>query len=552
VVKFWKGCVVLTSNAFDPVGLVRAILAPRSFALAGAAPDPELRALLKLGEIAAAKDPALAVTLSALTTPRVRALFRGETSLHTTTGLRFTVDGGDVFAATLAAGYLPEGRDFEAFMQLVNPGSLVVDVGANFGLYALSAALYARPHGHVFAFEPAPNAFALLARNIADNGLGGAVTAQAAAAGAAAGRAAFYIGRDVSFSSLHRTKRLDDAADAVDVEVVALDAALAHVQAVDLLKIDVEGGEAEVLRGARDLLRRSRAPIVQFEFSHKNIDEARRAAFDETIALLASDGFRVYRRGVGGPVGLPATSEAFSGNLFLAREGEGAERLQRALERTREPISDAGSLAGLALLQRIAAQTDELQSAELLQREAILVADSIVGDRVSGGSEAVRAMQQAWLEARKRALDAENQVTSLSASVEGRDRLMEQTNEKVANLRSVILGLEARTGGLEEERTHLLDKVNSLRASMDQLSKALEQSRAHVAASEARNAEKSAGWREAETRLRQRVDELKAALDASNAKATRLEKIAKQLQERCLQLQAQLDAKADADETMSS
>jgi FkbM family methyltransferase len=608
VVKFWKGCVVLTSNAFDPVALIRTVLGPRAFALAGAPPDPELRALLKLGEAAAAEDPELAVTLSSITTPRVRALFGGETSFRTTAGLRFTVDGADVFAATLAAGYLPEARDFEAIMQLVRPGSVVVDVGANFGLYALSAALYARPQGRVFAFEPAPNAFALLERNIADNGLSGVVTAKPVAVGAAARRAAFYIGRDVSFSSLHRTKRLDDDAGTIDVEIVALDAALAHIQSVDLFKIDVEGGEADVLRGARELLRRSRAPIVQFEFSHKNIDETRRAAFEETLALLASDGFRIYRRGAGGPGGLPALSEGFSGNLFLAREGDGAERLRRALERTGKADDGMRDLAALALLQRIAAYTEDLQRAELLQREAILVADSIVGDRVSGGSEAVRAMQQAWLEARKRALDAENQVNSLSASVEGRDRLMEQTSEKIASLRSVILGLEARTGGLEEERNHLLEKTNSLRASIDQLSNSLEQARAHVAATEARNVERTAGWRETEAKLRQRVDELKAALDASNAKvetwrdvegrlrtradaldaalkatqeklaanqadnaqvrerlteltaykttleakAARLEKIAKQLQERCLQLQAQLGVEAGADETTSS
>ena len=597
MVKFWKGCVALTSNAFNPAALIRTVIGPRAFALAGPAPDPELHALLKLGEVAAAKDPELAVALSAITTPRVRALFDGETSFRTTTGVRFTVDGADVFAATLAAGYLPEARDFEAIMQLVRPGGVVVDVGANFGLYALSAALYARPQGRVFAFEPAPNAFALLERNIADNGLSGIITAKPVAVSAAAGRAAFYIGRDVSFSSLHRTERLSDNAGAVDVEIVALDAALAHVRSVDLLKVDVEGGEADVLRGARELLRRSRAPIVQFEFSHKNIDEARRAAFDETVALLGSDGFRIYRRGADGPVGLPGSSEGFSGNLFLAREGDGAGRLQRALERTSKADADMRDVAALGLLQRIASQTDELQRAELLQREAILVADSIVGDRVSGGSEAVRAMQQAWLETRKRALDAENQVNSLSASVEGRDRLVEQSNEKLANLRGVILGLEGRMGEFEDERKHLLDKTAALRVAIDQLQQGLDQSRADLKAMHHRTAAKNAGWREVEAKLRARVEALDAALTASQEKLTtsraehehtrtrmneanedlrarlaeaktanaaleekreHLENLAKRLQARCQALQAELDqgrsgeSERAEDETTSS
>lgn len=540
------------------------MLAPRAFALAGAPPDAELRALLQLGE-AAASAPGLAVALSAITTPRVRALFRSqETSFRTASGLRFTVDGGDVFAATLAAGYLPENRDFEAFMHLAGPGSVVVDVGANFGLYALSAAVYGRPHGWVFAFEPAPNAFALLERNIADNGLGAAVTARRAAVAAAAGRAQFHVGRDVSFSSLHRTSRLADEAETVEVEVVTLDEALAHVQSIDLLKIDVEGGEGDVLRGARDVLRRSRAPIVQFEFSHKNMDEGRRAAFEETMSLLAGDGFRIFRRGTPGPAALPAPAEPFSGNLFLARDGDAELKLQRALERTSKRLDprDAGALA---LLQRIAEQNEALQHAELLQREAIQVADSIVGDHVSGGSEAVRAMQRAWLETRKRALDAENQVNTLAASVEGRDRLVEQTNEKLANLRGVIMGLEARAGRHEEEREQLLEKMTSLRGSIDQLHHALEQSRANLIAAERRNSEKNAGWREIETKLRARVEALEAAhkaaqdkivagrveydqllarLKVSESKREQVIKISKRLQERCDALAARLGESA--------
>lgn len=529
----------MTSNAFDPIALIRTMLGSRAFALADAPPDAELRALLQLGEAAAAASPEIAVALSAMTTPRVRSLFAGQTTFRTTSGLSFTVDGADVFAATLAAGYLPEARDFEAFMQLVQPGSVVVDVGANFGLYAVSAALYARPHGRVFAFEPAPNAFALLQRNIADNGLGELVTARPFAVAASAGRAQFYVGDDVSFSSLHRTQRLHDDVECVEVELVALDTALADAPSVDLLKIDVEGAESEVLRGARALLRRSRAPIVQFEFSHKNMDEARRAAINEAIAQLAGDGFRIYRRGVAGPAALPTPAEPFSGNLFLARDGEGADRLQRTLERTNKP--GAHDIRALALLRRIAEQNEALQRAELLQREAIEVADSIVGDRPEGTSEAVRAMQNAWLEVRRRALDAENQVATLSALVEGRDRFVEQSVEKIA----------------------------SLRASIDELSKSLEKSRASAIALQERNAEKLAGWRVIDAKLRERIETLEAALraaqerananhaetehmrarlKASETKREHLIKVSKRLQQRCDELQARLGEPGDTAE----
>jgi hypothetical protein len=324
---------------------------------------------------------------------------------------------------------------------------------------------------------------------------------------------------------------------------------LSHVQSIDVLKIDVEGGEGDVLLGARELLRRSRAPIVQFEFSHKNMDETRRAAFDRTMAMLASDGFHIYRRGVAGPVSLPDPAESFSGNLFLTRDGEGQARLQRVLDRTRKR-NDPRDAGAMALLRSIARQNEALQHADLFQREAVQVADSIVGDHVSDGSEAVRAMQRAWLETRKRALDAENQVNTLLASVEGRDRFLEQSNEKLA----------------------------SLRASIDELHHALERTRGEAAAAQERNAEKNASWREIDRKLRARVemleaavreanekiaagraenDQLRARLKTSEEKREHLIKVAKRLQERCEGLLAQLgdDGPADPlseDETTSS
>jgi FkbM family methyltransferase len=517
-----------------------ALLRPRAFALADAPPDPELRALLRLGKAALAANPRLAVELSTLTTPRVRALFQGETTFRTASGLRFTVDGRDIFAATVAAGYLPEGRDFEAFMQLVRAGDVVVDVGANFGLYALNAALYARPMGRVFAFEPAPAAFATLQRNIVSNEMGSAVTAIQAAAGAAPGRAQFHIGEDVSFSSLHRTQRIGEEANTVEVEVVSLDTALSHVPAVDLLKIDVEGGEAEVLQGARALLKRSPGAIVQFEFSHKNIDQARRRAFEDVLGDLAREGFKIYRHDVEGPVALPADDDAFSGNLFLARQGASEARLRRVLQANRPPALSTHELSGLALLQRLAEQTDALKRAEVLQREVIEVADAVVGDGVvEGGTEAVRAVQRAWLDARKRVREAEGVASALSASVEGRNTLIEQNVEKIGHLRSVVLALEARTDGLRAERDKLAEKTATQRASIAQLSQALGETRQRSAEFRQHLQQKSATWRDADAKLRERIASLETSLKTANTKLHAVRAANEELRQRLTEMMAQ-------------
>jgi FkbM family methyltransferase len=530
----------LTSDNFTPLDWINAMLRPRAFALADAPPDPELLALLRLGEAAVAANSRLAVELSAITTPRVRTLFQGETNFRAASGLRFTVDGSDIFAATLAAGYLPESRDFEAFMQLVRSGGCVVDVGANFGLYGLSAAIYARPRGRVFAFEPAPGAFAMLQRNIADNDLAANVTATQAAVGAAPGRAQFHIGKDVSFSSLHRTQRIDDGASAVDVEVVSLDTALAQVSTIDLLKIDVEGGEADVLRGGRELLKRSPGAIVQFEYSHKNIDATRRQAFADIIALFAQDGFRLYRHGADGPVSLPAPQDAFSGNLFLTRQGQSEARLRRALQAARPIAQSTYELGGLALLQRVAEQSEALKRTEVLQREVIEVADAVVGDGVvEGGTEAVRAVQRAWLDARKRVREAEGKANALSASVEGRNNVIEQNAEKIGHLRSAVLALEASTDRLREERERLIAKTAAQRDSIAQLQKSLEESRKQTADVAERLTQKSAIWREADGKMRERIAGLEASLKTSNGKLQAVRKANEELRQRLTDMMAQ-------------
>jgi len=127
------------------------------------------------------------------------------------------------------------------------------------------------------------------------------------------------------------------------------------------------------------------------------------------------------------------------------------------------------------------------------------------------------------------------------ASVEGRDRLVELTNEKLA----------------------------SLRASIDQLHQALEQTRADAAAAQERNAEKNASWREIDRKLRARVEELEGALRTSQEKMTasraenddtrrrlkesevkreHLIKVTKRLQERCEALLARLGDEPHAEQ----
>jgi FkbM family methyltransferase len=320
-------------------GPTPAPLDDRRFGLRGPSPDPELETLLALSQWLDG-DLEAAVYLSSLTGPMIRESFpadrREVRTIPCRSGLDLSVEVSDIFAASALHGSLQEADDFHALMSLVDPGATVIDVGANFGLYAVHAAHYAGPTGQVFAFEPLPSAHELLAGNIAANNLKRTCTAVRVAVAETSRVAQFRVASDSSFSGLKDTGRSTTTGQ-IDVEVIALDdfAPLARKQ-VDLIKIDVEGGEAAVLAGARHLLFRSPDVVVMFEFSYKNLDEEARRTLMAQLNSLMKLGFCLYERTRDASALRSITADSLVGarseNLFLFRpQSRYAERLRRAL-----------------------------------------------------------------------------------------------------------------------------------------------------------------------------------------------------------------------------
>src|SRR5688500_6419910 len=150
-----------------------------------------------------------------------------------------------------------EPRTLARFAELVHPGDTVVDVGAHFGIYALLASRLVGAHGRVIAFEPDPVSRAQLVRNI-EGARAGNVDVRAEAVSDSAGKG--RLGAEslgVGSSTLGH--------DGIEVETVTLAGCCGrHGVAPDVLKIDVEGGEAAVLAGAStELLANLRAAVVE-------------------------------------------------------------------------------------------------------------------------------------------------------------------------------------------------------------------------------------------------------------------------------------------------
>lgn len=151
-------------------------------------------------------------------------------------------------------------RDF------LRPGMRFADCGANLGFYTLLASRRVGATGHVDAFEPTAATFARLVRHIELNRCGN-VNAFPLALGAATGTARIYRMDEEN----HGMNSLagDTSAEIGLCEVRAFDELLASgaVQPPDLMKIDVEGSELGLLRGAEGLLRHTDCPTLVIELS---------------------------------------------------------------------------------------------------------------------------------------------------------------------------------------------------------------------------------------------------------------------------------------------
>jgi FkbM family methyltransferase len=184
-----------------------------------------------------------------------------------------------------------DGRFREFVLRTVRPGARVVDVGANIGYFTLAMAKACGVHGHVHAFEPNPAVVPLLRDNVRMNDFDRRVTVHPVAAAARAGSVpfshnpAFLGGSYVGAANQHGARPNSDEVEVIEVEAVRLDAVLADVRRIALVKIDVEGREADVLDGLVGLLDRNAIGALDLEILEDAIGN-RWDAFAETFSSV--------------------------------------------------------------------------------------------------------------------------------------------------------------------------------------------------------------------------------------------------------------------------
>jgi FkbM family methyltransferase len=196
--------------------------------------------------------------------------------------------------------YYVENRHLQWMRARLGKGDVAVDVGASGGLLTAALARTVGPAGRVFAFEPADRAFGLLRRLAAYNGLDN-VTVEKRAVSSAPGTVQFAeypfspeddLAWRPEASALLATANIDASrARTYEVPVTTLDEYFAAgAPAVNLVKIDVEGFEIEVLRGAARLIARDH-PAFCIDI-HQRVDGGTGTTEEPVRGLLAAHGYR--------------------------------------------------------------------------------------------------------------------------------------------------------------------------------------------------------------------------------------------------------------------
>lgn len=177
--------------------------------------------------------------------------------------------------------FIPQEPEMAVISRLLSRGSCAIDVGANVGHYTCHMSKCVGPEGRVLAFEPLLDAFALLTANVQAAALNNVTLINAAASSALAEVKMEVPKFDTGMENWYRAHIANTGR--YSVLCFPLDA-IPTVAPVSLIKIDAEGHDLQVLKGAENLIRTSR-PTLVVEAPHDG----------EIAAWLAERGYKIMK-----------------------------------------------------------------------------------------------------------------------------------------------------------------------------------------------------------------------------------------------------------------
>jgi FkbM family methyltransferase len=204
---------------------------------------------------------------------------------------RFTVVGGEAVSEEIAGYGIYEARLTEAFVNLIKPGALVVDVGMHLGYYTTLFATLAGTSGEVHAFEPTPSTRELAGANV---GRFKNIQVHPFAMWSREQKMTFrdYGVKWMAFNSFTDARSGDGPKEAKEIEVdcTTLDAFRRQLsRPIGVMKIDAESAEVEIIKGGRETLLTDR-PVVSMEVG----DNGGACGSGAVIEAMSALGFRAW------------------------------------------------------------------------------------------------------------------------------------------------------------------------------------------------------------------------------------------------------------------
>ena len=206
------------------------------------------------------------------------------------------IDGNEMFLdpqdiLRLSINKIYEEYEIEVVKKIIKKGDTVLDLGAHIGYYTLIFAKLVGDKGKVFAFEPEPNNFNLLKKNVEVNGYQNVVLIPKAVS-SKTGKHKLYISdeRSGSYTIIETEKNQKY----IEIDSVCLDDYFVEFDGkINFIKMDIEGYEGEAIKGMTSLLQKSEWIRILMEFTPYLIEEIGMRP-EEYISLFNDPDWKIY------------------------------------------------------------------------------------------------------------------------------------------------------------------------------------------------------------------------------------------------------------------
>jgi len=206
-------------------------------------------------------------------------------------GHKMFLDSEDSLRLSIFGAWEP--FETELVKKEIKKGDVVLDLGANIGYYTLIFAKLVGEGGKVFAFEPEPDNFALLKKNVEINGYQNVILVRKAVSNKT-GKFKLYLSDDNKGGHSMYPLSPQDGSQSIEIEAIRLDDYFENYDGkIDFIKMDIEGAEEKAIQGMSSLLKKNKNVKIVSEFNPPTLKQGGIEP-EEYLELLTGFGFKLY------------------------------------------------------------------------------------------------------------------------------------------------------------------------------------------------------------------------------------------------------------------